>query len=186
MRFRIILSTFLIFLTLSILMGQTNGGPDTTKDNKNWKNFGVTIGIEAFGTKNKAGLIGYNLKINYSNHSKIFWSAFFKKGYDFTGFGAVEPNPNREKLVKYLNEGGFLFSYRIAETQTGPYLQMGISYLNGKKNNGITIKTVGIPIEGGVNFKIISWFAFKFGITSNFNKAVSYHGFNFSLNFGNK
>lgn len=119
------LSFVLIFLTSSILRGQMNSIPDYSNDNKNRKKIGLSTCIEAFGAKNTATLLGYNLKMNYSNHERIFWSVFFKRGHDFSDFGAVEPMSKRENLLKYLNEGGFLFGYRIADTQTGPYLRRG-------------------------------------------------------------
>jgi len=58
-------------------LGQKNSVPNYSNDSKNQKKFGVSTAVKAFGAKNTAALVGYNLQMNYSTNAKIFWSVFF-------------------------------------------------------------------------------------------------------------
>lgn len=153
-------------------------------DNSFIKKIGGSLGLEIYTSKDKASLIGLNFKGIYSIKRRMTLSFFYKKGNDISGFGGVERMPERENLVNYLNEVGLLFGYKISKTQTGPFLRSGLSYLSGKKNNKNIIKTLGIPLEGGVNFQVTNFLSFCINITGNLNEILSYHGLGLSINIG--
>ena len=144
----------------------------------------INIGGEMFGSKNAAALIGYNIKLNYYIRERLIGSLLYKSGVDFSDFGAVEPLEESEKLMNYLDEAGILIGYRLSEIPTGPYGRIGVSYLSGRKNNGQYVQTIGIPLEGGVNFQLCRFFSMGFVLTGNLNREISYWGFNLNAGIG--
>jgi hypothetical protein len=144
----------------------------------------VSIGGEIFGSKNTAALIGFNVKCHYYFKGRMIGSILYKRGVDFTGIGAVEYIEEREKFINHLDEIGLLFGYWLSDIRTGPYGRIGISYLVGNKKNGQDVQTMGIPLEGGVNFQLLECFSIGFVLTGNLNPGVSYWGFNLNIGIG--